>query len=264
MEKPGADRRHPGGRAAGGGAPGGAEPRHARRGMALPERRRLGNPLLAAQRHQCGQLRRPGSRLDVAGRQLRSEAELPLEGHPELHQREALLGCRLSAHRRVDGSGYGRDAVDLQRAGYAALSGIHAFELREGGRLRGDGRAAGDLRDLARVLPARVRRGDRRASRRLREAGSDPGVPEDGRRGSGRRPDRRSRPQLRPRRGTSSFHRLHHEFLTADCGERHHRHRELPRTGLPPDPDREHPRRHPRLRREDRRRSSRWISARTT
>ena len=123
------------------------------------------------------------------------------------------------------------------------------------GEVNGRGR---HLLHVSRFLPPRLRRQDRRAHRELGHRCADTRIP----------PKRRDRhasgsraglgavdgvgPQVRPRKGNPAGARQPVDLVTAHRRERRRGGRQRARAGLLPDAHREHPRRHPRLRREKR------------
>ena len=155
-------------------------PPQPRRRMALPERRRMGHPVLSRRPDQRGQLRRPRGGLGVARGQLRPRSRPADEVDPDVRGRDPVYGCGAAAHRGSDRPGDRRDDLGLPRAPHDSLGTVDAAELRQGRGVRGARRARGDLLHVARLLPARDRRQDRTSHRGLRPACPDRGFPETG------------------------------------------------------------------------------------
>ena len=154
--------------------------------------------------------------------------------------------------------GTGETRLDLPRARHHALGARDAQQLRQGRGLCRGGRPQGDLLHLARLLPARHRRQVGPAPRELGHQGAAAGISGQRRHRHAARPGeglaavapvriqvrRQSRHPARPRQPV--------DIVAADRRQRRGRRRQRPRAGLLPDPHREHPRRHPRLRRAQR------------
>ena len=174
----------------------------------------------------------------LVSRQLRSRAGSDLSRDAALRERQALHSGGLPPHRRLHRAHDGRDAVDVSREGQSAVGGLDAEELRQGRGVRADRRAARHLRRDAGFVSLRARRGHRAAvalvwqQRRRRSA-------------------RRAGTVLRRSRSRHSRLGRHHHFVCAHRRQRRAGDGALARSRVLPGESREHPRHHPRLRRED-------------
>ncbi len=203
--------------------------------MAVPERRRLGDALLAARSNQRDELRETARRVDVPRRQLWSRTVPELALDAQLYQRDALHGRRSAPHGRGDGSQNRGDRLDLSRAEHETVGAVDARRIWQGRRLRRDRRPRRHLHHHARVLPARDRRQDRAAARELGSSRADCRFPEKRRRrprrgsaeGLGRvgAMDRADEAAVRPGHGGATRARLHYQLVAADRRQRCRRRR---------------------------------------
>ncbi len=222
--------------------------------VALHRGRRRALPLNSPRPDRCIELRRARDRVDLERCQLRDD---PSAFHARLRKRKTLHGRWTPKTRRRDRSGDGGDPLDVSRAEHLPLGVFDASPLGKGSRVRGSGRQGRRLHHDPGVLLVRPRRGDGPASPELGDARAPGWIPRVGGRGSPPRPSRRLGTVVGVERAVRSLlrdsagARIHHELLPPDCGERHHSGRQLRRAGIQPDPHRERPRRHPRLRRAD-------------
>ena len=151
--------------------------RQSGRRVALPERRLLGDALLPGRPDRRRQLRRSGSGLGVAGRQLRARGRPADEVNPDLHRRHPVHGGGTAPHRGRHRSRDRRDHLDLPRAQHDALGAVDAPELRQGRGVRRNRWPGRHLLHLSGIFPARAGREDRPAPRGIRRPGADRGLP---------------------------------------------------------------------------------------
>ena len=237
----------------------GAQGRQAPGGrVALHRRRRQPHALLAARSDHRLELREARGGVDLARRQLRARGGRHLPIDAALCRWAALHGGRLAPHRGGHRPRERRNGLDLPRAAHHALGPRHAQQLRQGRGLRRGGRAPRDLLHLAGLLPARARRQVRRASREVGQARADSRLPQDRRRGHAARSGQGLgavadlRLQVRPESRHPARSRQSLDLVAAHRRQRRRGRRQRARAGLLPDPHREHPRRHPGLRRRQR------------
>ena len=154
---------------------------HRERRMALSRRRRGAHPLVGPGPDQRRQLLGPGSGLDLAGGQLRSQPRLLQPRHADLRRRRRLYrglappagGGYRSRHRR--------DALDLPRARDRPPPALAPPGLRQGSGLRRGERPRADLRHQPRLLPLGARCRDGTPARELGQGDSAGGLPAVGR-----------------------------------------------------------------------------------